>query len=175
MQRLHHVASPALHRAPLSPHPRQRVLCFVFLTIMGVRWHLRVTFTHIFLVISDVGNLFMCLVTTCVSSLEKCLFNIWPLFWSCCLVLLLLLHYGSSLCFDNNLIQIHDLQTFSPILEVAFSLCWLCFLMHSKREWQTHSSFLARRIPWTGYSSWGHKQSDVTEVTEHTHLILRVF
>ena len=47
--------------------------------------------------------------------------------------------------------------------------------MHSKRAWQTHSSFLAWRIPWTGHGPWGHKQSDMTEVTEHTHLILRVF
>ena len=35
----------------------------------------------------------------------------------------------------------------------------------------THSSTLAWRIPWTeslaGYSLWGHKESDVTEVTTH--------
>jgi len=33
----------------------------------------------------------------------------------------------------------------------------------------THSSILAWRIPWTedlaGYSPWGHKESDTTEVT----------
>ena len=33
----------------------------------------------------------------------------------------------------------------------------------------THSSILAWRIPWTeepgGYSPWGHKESDMTEVT----------
>ena len=38
----------------------------------------------------------------------------------------------------------------------------------------THSSILTWRIPWTEepgglYSSWGRKESDVTEVTEHTH------
>ena len=27
----------------------------------------------------------------------------------------------------------------------------------------THSSVLVWRIPWTGYSPWGHKQSDTTE------------
>ena len=37
----------------------------------------------------------------------------------------------------------------------------------------THSSILARRIPWTekpgGYSPWGHKESDRTERLTHTH------
>ena len=37
----------------------------------------------------------------------------------------------------------------------------------------THSSTLAWRIPWieslAGYSLWGHKESDVTEVTTHAH------
>ena len=36
-----------------------------------------------------------------------------------------------------------------------------------EKEMATHSSILAWRIPWTeslaGYSSWGHKESDVTE------------
>jgi len=37
-----------------------------------------------------------------------------------------------------------------------------------------HSSIIAWRIPWTrslaGYSPWGHKESDTTEVTNtHTH------
>ena len=35
----------------------------------------------------------------------------------------------------------------------------------------THSSILARRIPWTeepaGYSLWGRKESDTSKVTEH--------
>ena len=39
----------------------------------------------------------------------------------------------------------------------------------------TYSSVLAQTIPWTeepgGYSPWGHKESDPSEVTElsHTH------
>ena len=37
----------------------------------------------------------------------------------------------------------------------------------------THSSILPSRIPWTedlaGYSPWGRKESDTTEVTEHAH------
>ena len=37
----------------------------------------------------------------------------------------------------------------------------------------THSSILAWKIPWTedlvDYSSWGLKESDTTEVTEHAY------
>ena len=36
----------------------------------------------------------------------------------------------------------------------------------------THSSILAWRIPWTeepGESPWRHKESDMTEATEHAH------
>ena len=36
----------------------------------------------------------------------------------------------------------------------------------------THSSILARRIPWTEEPGelcpWGHRESDVTEVTKHS-------
>ena len=39
-----------------------------------------------------------------------------------------------------------------------------------EEEMATHSSFLVWKIPWTeelvGYSSWGRKESDMTE---HTH------
>ena len=38
----------------------------------------------------------------------------------------------------------------------------------------TQFSILAWRIPWTeelvGYSPWGHKGLDTTEVTEHAHM-----
>ena len=42
-----------------------------------------------------------------------------------------------------------------------------------KEEMATHSSVLAGKIPWTekpsGLWSMGLKESDTTEVTEHTH------
>ena len=42
----------------------------------------------------------------------------------------------------------------------------------------THSSILARKIPWTGelggLQSMGHKESDTTEATEQAHQILPI-
>ena len=43
----------------------------------------------------------------------------------------------------------------------------------------THSSIFAWRIPWTeslvGYSPQGHKESDTTKVTKHTHTDIYIY
>ena len=38
-----------------------------------------------------------------------------------------------------------------------------------EKEIATHSSILAQKIPWTGYSPQGCKESDMTEATEQAH------
>ena len=105
--------------------PALSIFCFFESSHLN-RYEVVLHFRFGLCLMSDVEYLCMHLLTSCIFSLETCLFKSFAYFWTGWFFAVEFSLYIMSI----NPLQLKALQIFFPILSIAFLFYWYCLLVH---------------------------------------------